>query len=96
MKFLNLEDYMLPCLSKTFFGLECLGCGFQRSFLLLIHGNFIDAFKMYPAIYTLLGLFIFTMLNFKLKFKNSKVIISRLAYLNLSIMIVNYLIKINF
>ncbi|WP_340960128.1 DUF2752 domain-containing protein [Polaribacter reichenbachii] len=87
---------MLPCLSKTFFGLECLGCGFQRSFLLLINGNFIDAFKMYPAVYTLIGLFLFILLNFKLKFKHSKKIISRLAYLNLSIMIINYLIKINF
>ena len=93
--FLNLEDYMLPCLSKTFFGLECLGCGFQRSFLLLINGNFIDAFKMYPAIYTLLALFIFTMINLKTKSKNSKKIISRLAYLNLTIMIINYFIKIN-
>ncbi len=93
---LNLEDYMLPCLSKTFFGLECLGCGFQRSFLLLLNGNFIDAFKMYPAVYTLLVTFLFILLNFKLKFKHSKKIISRLAYLNLSIMIINYLIKINF
>lgn len=86
---------MLPCLSKTFFGLECLGCGFQRSFLLLINGDFIDAFKMYPAVYTLLGLFIFIMINLKVKFKHSKKIISRLAYLNLSIMIINYLVKIN-
>ena len=93
---LHLEDYMLPCLSKTFFGLECLGCGFQRSFLLLLNGNFIDAFKMYPAVYTLLGTFLFILVNFKLQFKHSKKIISRLAYLNLSIMIINYLIKINF
>ena len=92
---LDLKDYMLPCLSKTFFGLECLGCGFQRAFVLLIHGNFIDAFKMYPAIFTLLGLFLFILLNFKLKFKNSKKIISSLAYINLSIMIINYIVKIN-
>jgi hypothetical protein len=86
---------MLPCLSKTFFNLECLGCGFQRAFVFLIRGNFVDAFKMYPAIFTLLGLFIFILINFKLKFKHSKKIISRLAYLNLSIMIINYIIKIN-
>lgn len=95
MALIDLKDYMLPCLSKTFFGLECLGCGFQRSFLLLINGSFIDAFKMYPAIYTLLGLFLFILINFKLKFKQSKKIISSLAYVNLSIMIINYLIKIN-
>ena len=92
---INLDEYMLPCLSKTIFGFECLGCGFQRSFVFLINGNFIDAFKMYPAVFTLLGLFLFILINFKMKFKHSEKIISRLAYLNLSIMIVNYLIKIN-
>jgi hypothetical protein len=93
--FLNLEDYMLPCFSKTMFGFQCLGCGLQRSFSLLIHGDFLSAFKMYPAIFSLLALFIFILINFKIKFKQSQKIISSLAYLNLSIMIVNYLIKIN-
>ena len=93
---IDLKDYMLPCFSKTFFGIECLGCGFQRSFLMLIHGDFLGSFKMYPAIFTLLALFLFILINFKAKFKQSKKIISSLAYLNLSIMIINYLIKINY
>jgi len=45
---------MLPCFSKTFFGFTCLGCGLQRSLILLIHGDFLSAFKMYTEIYTLL------------------------------------------
>ncbi|WP_317041222.1 MULTISPECIES: DUF2752 domain-containing protein [Flavobacterium] len=45
---------MLPCLSKTLFGMECLGCGFQRGFLLLVQGDFSGAFKMYPALFTTL------------------------------------------
>jgi len=48
---MDLENYMLPCLSKTLFGLECLGCGGQRAFLFLLKGDFIGAFQMYPAIY---------------------------------------------
>lgn len=91
---MNLEEYMLPCFSKTFFGFTCLGCGLQRSFLLLIHGDFIAAFKMYPAIFTLILLFFTIVLSLIIKFKNSKKIISRLAYINLSIMIINYLIKL--
>ncbi|HEX9152666.1 MAG TPA: DUF2752 domain-containing protein, partial [Flavobacterium sp.] len=51
---MDLEKYMLPCLSKTLFGVECLGCGFQRGFLLLLQGHFVAAFKMYPALYTTL------------------------------------------
>ena len=51
--YLQLEEYMLPCLNKKLFGVDCLGCGIQRALSLLIHGEFIAAFKMYPAIYTL-------------------------------------------
>lgn len=91
---MNLEQYMLPCLSKTLFGLTCLGCGLQRSFLLFIQGDFVAAFKMYPAIYTLLLLFLFILVNFIAKFKQSKKIIARLAYLNLALMLINYFIKI--
>lgn len=91
---MNLEEYMLPCFSKTFFGFTCLGCGLQRSFLLLIHGDFFGAFKMYPAIFTLILLFFTVCLSLVVKFKNSKKIISRLAYINLTLMIINYLIKL--
>lgn len=93
--FFNLEDYMLPCFSKTIFGFDCLGCGFQRSFLMLIHGDFLGAFKMYPAVFTILALFLFILINFKAKFKKSKKIISSLAYLNLSLILINYFIKLN-
>jgi len=36
---------MLPCLSKQILGIDCLGCGFQRSIVLLFQGQFIDAFS---------------------------------------------------
>jgi hypothetical protein len=42
---------MIPCLSKTL-GVECLGCGFQRSLLLLLQGDFKASFHMYPALFT--------------------------------------------
>jgi uncharacterized membrane protein len=45
---------MLPCLSKTLFGVECLGCGMQRALVLVFQGEFGKAFQMYPAIYTTL------------------------------------------
>ena len=48
------EDYLLPCINKKIFGIECLGCGIQRATVLLFRGEFIAAFKIYPAIYTLI------------------------------------------
>ena len=53
----SLEDYMLPCLNKELFGVECPGCGLQRAVAMLLQGDFSGAFYMYPAIYTLLLLF---------------------------------------
>jgi len=91
---LSPEDYMIPCLNKKLFGFDCLGCGLQRSVSLLIHGEFFEAFKMYPAIYTLIPLFILIGIDFFYKFKNSNKIINILAIASVSIIIISYIIKL--
>lgn len=90
---MNLEDYMLPCLNKKLFGLDCLGCGFQRSLLHVIKGDFIAAFNVYPAIYTLILMAIFLILNLKFKFKSGKKIIIIFTLINVLIIITSYFIK---
>jgi hypothetical protein len=84
---------MLPCLNKKLFGLDCLGCGFQRSLLHVIKGDFIAAFNVYPAIYTLILLAIFLILNLKFKFKSGKKIIIIFTIINVLIIITSYFIK---
>lgn len=88
------EDYMLPCLSKRLFDFECFGCGLQRSVFLLFQGDFIAAFKMYPAIYPLVLLFFFIGVNIFFKFKQSTKIINILAIVTIATIIISYLIKI--
>ncbi|WP_188464897.1 DUF2752 domain-containing protein [Bizionia arctica] len=85
---------MLPCLNKQLFGVDCLGCGLQRSFLFLITGDFIAAFKMYPAIYSLLLLGIFIIFNFYFKFKYDYQLKMGLIALNVSIIVGSYILKI--
>lgn len=87
------EDYMLPCLWKKHFNIECMGCGMQRSFMLVLKGEFVNAFYMYPAIYTLIILFIFLVLHLKFQFKHGAKILLALFILNLSIIVINYIIK---
>ena len=89
------EDYMLPCLSKKLFGMECFGCGFQRSLVLLFQGEFVAAFKMYPAIYTLILFVAFLILNIFYKFKYEERIKLILVVLNVVIIVTSYIIKIN-
>jgi hypothetical protein len=91
--FLLTDDFLLPCLNKSLFGIDCLGCGIQRAFMLLIRGEFILAYKMYPAIYTLLLFGIFLLINKKMKFKNSRNIIITFAIINVLIIVISYYIK---
>ena len=88
-----MNEYMLPCLNKKYLGFECMGCGIQRSISLLFKGEFIEAFHMYPAIYPLIALLGFLMLNqfTNLKFANKGVIF--LAILTVATIIISYTIK---
>ena len=91
--FLNVEDYMLPCLNKKLFGTECMGCGLQRATALFFQGEFVAAFKMYPAIYPLGLLILFLLLNsfFKIKYSNKITIL--LTILTVGTILGNYAYK---
>ncbi|GAA4883134.1 DUF2752 domain-containing protein [Flaviramulus aquimarinus] len=89
-----MDDYMLPCINKKLFGVECMGCGLQRSIALIFQGEFVDAFYMYPAIYNLIVLFLYIGINIFFKFKNSNKVISILAILSVSTIVISYMIKL--
>lgn len=93
MRILDVEKYMIPCLNKKLFGVECLGCGTQRALLLILNGNFSGAFYQFPAIYTTLLLFGFLGIHFIDKSRNYHKIIVSLAIINAIIMIVSYIYK---
>ena len=95
MKLEGLEDYMFTCLNKKIFGIECLGCGAQRATALLFRGEFLAAFKMYPAIYTLLLLAGFIILNFFVKMRYAMQIKIGLVILNAVIIVVSYILKMS-
>lgn len=86
----NSEKFLLPCVSKTLFNMECLGCGFQRAVLLLSEGQFKAAFAMYPAIYsTLIFIFFIGSHYFYKKLVSEKTILI-LTLFNVFIMILGY------
>lgn len=91
-----MEEFMLPCLNKQLFGLDCLGCGAQRAFVLIFRGEFVAAFKMFPAIYTIFILLLFLITNLFLKFKGDWYIKAGLIVLNAVIIIGAYIYKLNF
>ena len=89
----NLQEYMLPCLNKKLFGFECMGCGLQRSLSFILQGEFIAAFKMYPAIFTLIPLALIILTSFFYKFKYINKIINGLAIASVLIIIISFTVK---
>ena len=85
---------MLPCMNKSLFGVDCIGCGTQRSLLLLVNGEFTKAFYQFPAVYTTLLLFGLIGLHLIDKKRNYQKIIIGLAIINALIMIISYIYKI--
>ena len=60
---------MFDCFWVKTFGIECPGCGFQRSLLLLINGDILSSIKMFPALLPMIVLFIGLLFHLKFKFK---------------------------
>ena len=61
---------MVECSWKSHFGVECFGCGFQRSCLLLVEGNIWESIKLFPATIPIILVFIYTVAHLIFKYKN--------------------------
>lgn len=91
-----MEEYMLPCMFKSAFGFDCIGCGIQRAIVLVFKGNFTEAFHMFPAVFTTLLFFMSLALHlFDKKHTYHKIVIL-LAITNALIMIISYVYKMRF
>ncbi len=90
---MDINDYMIPCINKSIFGVECLGCGAQRALVLILKGEYKEAFYMFPPIYTTLIFFIVASLHFIDKSRNYHKTMIILAVLNAVIMVVSYIYK---
>ncbi len=89
-----LQNHLLACPFKQTLGIDCPGCGFQRSILALLQGNFFASFKYYPATVPILFLITFLGLHLKLEFKNGAFVL-KLFYLVVTFIIIfNYVYKI--
>jgi hypothetical protein len=89
-----MEEYMLPCLSKKLFGIDCFGCGIQRSIVLLLEGDFEGAFYMYPAIYSMLLFFLIIGINLVDKSREYHKMIVFLGIITAFIMVFSYFYKL--
>lgn len=91
----KIEDYMLTCPNKKLFGIDCPGCGFQRSAVMVAKGDFKEAFDMFPPIYTSILLIFAVGFHFLSKKKISNKILLITGIINVLTIIIAYIIKMN-
>lgn len=89
-----LEDNLLACPYKKYFNMECLGCGMQRSFIELLKGNLTESFYYYPALIPMIIMFLFLIIHLIFKIKNGAVWLKYLFIFNISIVIINFVLKL--
>ena len=85
---------MLACPYKQGMGIECPGCGLQRSVIELIKGNVADSIMIYPPLLPMLVMFAFLGLHIAFKFKHGALVLKGMFIGVWVAIIVNYIIKI--
>ncbi|MBV8390584.1 MAG: DUF2752 domain-containing protein [Mucilaginibacter sp.] len=89
-----LQEHLLPCPFKYFTGIDCPGCGFQRSVIALVQGDLHKSFGMYPPAIPLLLFFAYGILDYRFKLDTKNEIIKKTAYMIVgTIIMVSYCIK---
>jgi hypothetical protein len=89
-----LQNHLLSCPFKKLTGVDCPGCGFQRSIIALIEGNFRKSIQLYPAAIPLLMTALFVLFAVRLKVDNRHIIKKTLYIATGGIMIISYVVKI--
>lgn len=64
-----LQVHLIPCPFKAITGMDCPGCGFQRSVIALIQGDIHGSLALYPAAIPILAAFFLQLMP--RKFSNS-------------------------
>lgn len=78
---------------KSTLGVDCPGCGFQRSLILLLKGDIAGSFVMFPALLPTFITFLILITHLIFKFKNGHKYIL-VSFITTTItMVVSYILK---
>ncbi|MCT4582002.1 MAG: DUF2752 domain-containing protein [Flavobacteriales bacterium] len=85
---------MLKCHWKETFGVECMGCGFQRSLMALLEGDFLTSLSLFPATIPLLFTFVYTVAHLIFGYQKGARNIIILFSFSAFLMLANFIYKI--
>lgn len=89
-----LDRHSMACYYKKFLGIECPGCGMQRSMAALLRGNLAESFALYPALLPIIFMLVFLCLHLIFKWKNGGTILKFTFIFTVTIIIISYVYKL--
>ncbi|AZI25236.1 DUF2752 domain-containing protein [Pedobacter sp. G11] len=89
-----LQNHLIPCPFKALTGIDCPGCGFQRSVIALLQGDFSKSWHHYPPTIPLLILFVTAGITYRFPIKNNSFIMMMLIIAVGNFVLISYLVKI--
>jgi hypothetical protein len=90
-----LQNHLLPCPFKYLTGIDCPGCGFQRSVIALIQGDFHKSIALYPAAIPLLMFFLYGFADKHFKLDNQNNTIKKTLFVVIGALImISYTVKL--
>jgi len=89
-----LESNQGTCSFREHVGIDCPGCGLQRSILALLRGDLVESILLFPALLPLVAMFFFLGIHLFFKLKHGAFVLKMFYITNISIIVLNYLYKI--
>lgn len=91
---IKVKNLLVPCPIKWLTGLDCPGCGFQRSIWAFVQGEYQESFKLYPPMLLFLISFLAALLTYIFKW-NSESKVLKVLYISTGIVVlINYGYKV--
>jgi hypothetical protein len=89
-----LQQHLIPCPFKKLTGIDCPGCGFQRSVIALLKGDLAGSIHLYPATIPILFTTLFVFVAIKLNWDKRHLVKKTLYMITGSVILASYAWKI--
>ena len=91
-----IESHMGTCRFHEQTNLACPGCGLQRAVVALLKGDLLESISLFPALLPMLIMFSFLGLHLVFKLRHGALALKVMYISNVSIILINYIIKLIF
>jgi hypothetical protein len=79
---------------KSLLGIECPGCGMQRSFIEMLKGDFIASLALYPALLPSMFMIVLLIIHLIFKLQRGAAMLKILFLMNALIIVLHYIYRI--